>query len=266
MGGMANKEFTGKIESDRILLEAAVREAGALALGYYHAGARSWRKDDKSPVSEADLGVNRLLQSRLLRNRESYGWLSEETADTPERLGRSPVWIVDPIDGTRAFLNARPWWSISAALVFDGEPVLGVVYAPALEACYEAVRGGGAWRNGQSIHTSACTRLEHCRLIAGQYALRAKDWPQMQIAQRNSVALRLALVASGEFDAAFTAGKKSEWDMAAGDLLLREAGGILTGIDGQSFTYNARDTRRNGLLAASTAFHETFLARIRALA
>ena len=144
MSDMANKKFRDEINSDRILLEAAIREAGALALGYYHAGARSWRKADKSPVSDADLSVDRLLQKRLMQPRKTYGWLSEETADTPQRLGCKNVWIVDPIDGTRAFLNARPWWSISAALVRDGEPVLGVVYAPALNAFFEAVRGGGA--------------------------------------------------------------------------------------------------------------------------
>ncbi len=254
------------MEADRILLEAAVREAGALALGFYHAGARSWHKADKSPVSEADMSVDRLLRKKLNFARKDYGWLSEETADTPQRLKCSHVWIVDPIDGTRAFLNARPWWSISAALVTDGEPVLGVVYAPALDAYYEALKGSGARLNGQPIHTSVCTDIAGCRLLAGQHALRARDWPQMQIAQKNSIAYRLALVASGAFDAAFTAGRKSEWDMAAGDLLLREAGGVLTGIDGNPFSYNAPDTRRNGLLAASKPFHAMFLARIRDLA
>jgi len=262
---MPNKKNFPGLEADRILLEAAVREAGALALGYYFAGSRSWRKADKSPVSEADLSVDRLLRQRLTSRRAHYGWLSEETADTRDRLERSHVWIVDPIDGTRAFLNAAPWWSVSAALVIDGEPVLGAVFAPALNAYFEATSGGGATLNAAPIHTSACTRIRNCRILAGQYAFRAKDWPQINIEQRNSVAYRLALVASGAFDAAFTAGQKSEWDMAAGDLLLREAGGLLTGIDGAPFTYNAANTRRNGLLAASSAFHKQFLARVREL-
>lgn len=254
-------------DSDYALLEAAVREAGALALGYYFAGSEVWKKQDYTPVSEADLAVDRLLKSRLLEHRPGYGWLSEESEDSIERLDCNRVWIADSIDGTRAFVKNRPWWSISVALVEDGEPVLGVVYAVARGEFYAAVKGRGAYLNGRRINVSSQTSLSGASVLSGHCAFRddhwPRPWPKMQVEQRNSVAYRLALVALGEFDAAFAPSEKNEWDLAAGDLIVKEAGGILTGNDGRNFSYNESNTIRRGLIAAPPALHAKFLKRVK---
>ncbi len=266
-GYKTNMTNSFNIERDGILLEAAMREAGALALGYFHGGMQGRGKDDGTPVSDADLSVDRLLHARLTAHRKDYGWLSEETPDSARRLDCRRVWIVDPIDGTRSFLAQKPWWSISVALVEDGVPVLGAVYAPVLNSYYQALRGGGTWLNGRRVYASSCEHIADCRIISSPEAFRPqrwrKSWPQMRFAIRNSVALRLAFIASGEFDVMFAPGNKSEWDMAAGDILVHEAGGVLSDFDGRKFTYNAADTRRKNLLAAGVSFHGKFLEQIR---
>lgn len=218
-------------------------------------------------MSEADLSVDRLLQKRLRAARPDYGWLSEETADTPDRLDRRRVWVVDPIDGTRAFLKGRPWWCISAALVEDGEPVIGMIYAPLLNEFFEAAAGEGAWLNGRALQVSAAKGIEGSRVLTGPHVFMpkrwAEPWPEMEITQRNSFAYRVALVASGRFDALYTPSSKCEWDLAAGDLLLREAGGVLTTIDGKALRYNSLTPDRAGLLGASPVLHDQFARRIR---
>lgn len=260
-------QINDPVAADHSLLEAAVREAGALALGYYHARLTGWAKQDKSPVSEADMAVDRLLQRRLRPLRPDYGWLSEETADTPERLQRSRVWVVDPIDGTRAFLKGRPWWCISAALVQDGVPVLGMIYAPVLNEFYHATAGGGAWLGAERLKVSAAQSIAGSRVLCGPHVFRPdrwpEPWPDMQVEQRNSFAYRVALVASGRFDALYAPSSKCEWDMAAGDLLLREAGGVLTSLDGQPLSYNAPIPVRHDLVGAPPGLHQRFLQRIR---
>jgi len=251
---------------DQILLEAAIREAGALALGHYFARPNVWKKSDQSPVSDADLAVNRLLERRLRTARPAYGWLSEESTDTPDRLKASRVWIVDPIDGTRAFVDGRPFWSLSVALVEEGRPVLGVVYAPALNEYYTARRGHGAWRNGTSVHANGRTGLAGCRMLSGKHYFATgkwrRPWPEMTIEHRNSVAYRMALVAAGEFDAVLAPSPKNEWDLAAGDLLLREAGALVSDPGGNPLRYNAPAPLRRGLVAAAPTLHGAILKQL----
>ncbi len=258
-----NRQATTR-EEDHALLRAAVREAGALAGEYFGRPVEHWRKQNDTPVSEADLAVNRLLKARLGEARPGYGWLSEETEDSPERLSRDRVWVADPIDGTRAFLKGRPHWTISVALVEHGCPVSAVVFNPVREEFFEATAGGGATLNGRAIAVSKRAEIEHCRMIAHARVFRRADWPSpwppMRVDFRNSMAYRLSLVAAGAFDATFTISPKSDWDIAAADLLVREAGGRVTSRNGETLVYNRPGVRHDSVLAAGPALHRNLLA------
>ena len=142
---MADADTLDEIKArDAALLTDTVREAGALALSLFRTDLKNWTKGASSPVSEADIAVNDLVENRLRSATPDYGWLSEESADDETRLGKPLVWIVDPIDGTRAYLAHREDWCVSVALVADATPVLAAVFAPASDEFFFAVRGQGA--------------------------------------------------------------------------------------------------------------------------
>ena len=151
---------------DAALLTETVREAGALALSLFRTELKNWTKGASSPVSEADIAVNDLIEKRLRSATPDYGWLSEESADDEARLGKHLVWIVDPIDGTRGYLAGREDWCVSVALVEDASPVLAAVFAPASDEFFFASRGQGATRNHASIHATSGTELDFSR-VAG---------------------------------------------------------------------------------------------------
>src|SRR5499425_2835123 len=144
-------------------LASAVREAGALALHMFRGRPASWIKGASSPVSEAALAVDALLRERLLAIRDA-GWLSEETEDDPARLQRSDVWVVDPIDGTRAYLEGLADWAVSVALVSAGRPVVAALYAPVADELFLATAGGGATLNGAPIAASEGEALAGAKL------------------------------------------------------------------------------------------------------
>jgi myo-inositol-1(or 4)-monophosphatase len=243
------------------LLEAA-REAGAIANGFFRSGlktsARIWSKGGGSPVTEADMAVDAFLKARLSGAVPEAGWLSEETADDPARLDRDLVWIVDPIDGTRAFLAGNHDWSVSIALLGQGRPVLGIVYAPAHGHLYEARRGHGARRDGERIEASPIGRLPGLS-VAGPKGLVDRLEERVGTLKRPpripSLALRLARVAEGSVDAGLVSSNACDWDIAAGDLILEEAGGILTCLDGARPAYNQADPVHGELMASPTALH-----------
>ena len=247
---------------DLTLAEAAVREAGTLARAHFHAKPKSWAKDDDSPVSEADHAVDRLLKARLTRFRPDYGWLSEETADNDGRLAKSRVWIVDPIDGTRAFLNGRHEWVISVALIDEGQPILGLVYNPMNEQMFVGVSGVGASLNGQTIEVSKTDEIAACRLLANANQMNhkrwQKPWPEMQIQRYNALAYRIVMVAAGQFDAALAFSRFHEWDVAAADLILREAGGLMTDFNGDQFQYNQPQPKHQNTIAANPVLGQRF--------
>ena len=201
---------------DYALLVATVREAGSLAMQYFQTDVKVWEKEGGTPVSDADIAVNTLIQRRLGEARPDYGWLSEETADDPARLDRRRVWVVDPIDGTRAFLQGVPHFCHAVALVEDGRPIAAALYNPAAAEFYEAAAGQGAKLNGQPIHVSDRHEIAGCRMAAFAPLFRhpawREAWPKMDIIQRDSVAYRLALVASGVADAALGLNAKYDWD------------------------------------------------------
>jgi myo-inositol-1(or 4)-monophosphatase len=235
-------------------LAAAVREAGALALAMFQTPLKSWTKGpSSSPVCEADIAVDNLLRERLAAVDSGFAWLSEETADDPARLAARYVWIVDPIDGTRAYLAGRPEWAVSAALVANGRPTTACLYAPVSSEFFMARANAGATCNGTPIAATTGAELAQAR-IAGPKNLVERlagiAPPFILMPRVPSLALRLARVAQGTFDAAFAGGNSHDWDLAAADLLVHEAGGALTPFGGETVTYN-RPVPRHGMLVAA---------------
>lgn len=172
-------------------------------------------------------------------------------------MERRRLFVVDPIDGTRAFLKGRPWWSVAIAVVDDGLPAAAVVFAPELGETYAAALGAGATRNGERLHPSAACALENCRMVGdpvvfGHWSW-PTPWPPMQVEQRSSTAYRMCLVAAGDFDAAVAPVRKSDWDVAAGDLIASEAGCFVGDHTGAGFRYNRARPSQASLICATPA-------------
>jgi myo-inositol-1(or 4)-monophosphatase len=232
-------------------LDAAVREAGALAQSYAAGRARQWRKADSSVVTEADIAVDRLLRERLSALEPAAGWLSEESADTPERLGRHLVWVVDPIDGTRAFVAGIPSWVVSVALVEGGRSILGAVFNPTRGEMYAARRGHGASLNGAPLLAPPAPPLAAAK-VGGPRRLverlgRTGATPAEAI---YALAYRLVSVAAGRLDAALAGARAADWDIAAADVILAEAGVGLAALDGTPPRYNRAEPVHGPLVAA----------------
>jgi myo-inositol-1(or 4)-monophosphatase len=257
----------GEAASLREPLEAILREAGEIARETSRREFKRWTKGhDNSPVSEGDLAVNDFLKSRLPALAPQAGWLSEETEDDPAARAVDTVWIVDPIDGTRAYITSRPDWTICVALVAQGRPQLAAVYAPVTDEMYIAAAGLGATRNGAPIIVSTGTSLSGARLAGPKRyldrltALSPDAQPQPKV---HSLALRLTRVAEGAFDVALSSPGSHDWDLAAADLMIHEAGGILTDIDGRGLRYNRPDTTHGALIASGTERHGPLIELVR---
>ena len=254
------------LERDAALLKDAVREAGALALSLFRTELKNWTKGASSPVSEADIRVNDLLEQRLRSATPDYGWLSEESVDDESRLGKRLAWIVDPIDGTRGYLAGREDWCVSVALVEDTAPVLAAVFVPASEEFFFAARGGGAALNRGPVHATSGTELDFSR-VAGPKPLverlnRSSD--EVVLHPRiGSLALRLCRVAQGSLDAAFAGGQSRDWDLAAANLIVQEAGGNMTALSGDSILYNRREVTHGVLVAAGRDRHARIVEHFR---
>jgi myo-inositol-1(or 4)-monophosphatase len=240
----------------------AARSAGRLALAFYRPGgatsAKVSHKEGGSPVTEADFLVDRFLKHHLETLMPEAGWLSEETEDSLTRLSKDQVLVVDPIDGTRGFMRGHQAWAIAIALVEQGRPLIGVVHAPALGETYVAVKGGGAFLNGKAIAVSKRAVMGASAKIAAPAFLAErlrKSGLQFELQPRiPSLALRIASVASGALDAGFATENANDWDIAAADLIVHEAGGCLTSLDGREIFYNRRKTRHGLLIAAPAQF------------
>ncbi len=245
-------------------LAAALREAGAIALKTFQAPVKSWLKDETSPVSEADIAVDDFLRARL--SGPDSGWLSEETAHDRTSAQARRLWIVDPIDGTRAYLAGRPDWAISAALVEDGRPVLAAVFAPVTDELFVASSGGGATRNGAPIAASAGDEIADITVTGPKRLVQAlvSVEPRITVVPRiGSLALRLVRVAQGALDVAFASPSSHDWDLAGADLLVHEAGGAMTNLVGRGLTYNQPDLVHGTLVAAGAARHVALIALTR---
>ncbi len=249
--------------ADVTLLADAARAAGDIALGYFRRDPKVFTKTDQSPVTEADLAVDAYLRETLQAARPGHGWLSEETADTADRLSRQRVFVVDPIDGTRAFIAGGDEWVVSIAIVEDGRPVAGVLFRPVTGGLYAATRGGGARFDGQLIAAAERSDLAGAR-FAGPRPI-GKD-PRLSgidpVGFIPSLALRLAYVADGRIDAAAAREKAKDWDLAAADLILSEAGGRLTDYSGALARYNRTELAHPALIASGDRLHPVLLDRL----
>jgi myo-inositol-1(or 4)-monophosphatase len=258
--------MTHHSSEDFDLLRNAAQEAARLALTYWGRTIEQGRKPDGSTVTEADHAVDALLAERLRGARPDYGWLSEESAEHDSRLNARRVWVVDPIDGTRAFLQGRNDWTVSAALVEDGAPTLAVVVNPVREETFEARAGGGAALNGRAIHVSDCARLDGAKVLAPESILKNSrwrtPWPAIKPVWANSILYRMALVACGEADATFATKPKWEWDVAAGALLVAEAGGVVTDPTGAPLRFNSAEAQVRGFLASGPNLYQILLNRM----
>jgi myo-inositol-1(or 4)-monophosphatase len=257
---------TGERSALANALAVVVREAGDLARQAFGTPIRTWVKEHDSPVSEVDIAVNVLLKDKLTAVAPDAGWLSEETEDDPARLAASRVWIVDPIDGTRSFIAGRPDWTVSVALVEARRPIVAALYAPVTNEFFLAVAGAGATRNGAPIAASPGAAIAGARIGGPKGFLDrlATVVPAVIMTPRvHSLALRLARVADGTLDAAFASRTSRDWDLAAADLLVHEAGGALTTTGGVTLAYNGATTVHDVLVAAGLARHRALVALLR---
>jgi myo-inositol-1(or 4)-monophosphatase len=253
------------VSADLDLIREAALEAGELALARRRKGLKVEYKVGGSPVTDADLAVDAFLKQRLRAARPDYAWLSEETADAPERLAARKLFVVDPVDGTRAYVKDKPWFAVCIGLVEDGEATLGVVHAPALKETFEAARGGPALLNGAPIRPSTTEALAGCRMLGDPrlfaYPGWREPWPAMQVESRNSIAYRMCLVADGRYDAAVALNVKYDWDVAAAGVIVEAAGALATDHKGRRFVYNKPQPWQESLVCAAPALHPLILAR-----
>ncbi len=249
------------------LLREAVQEAASLALSYWGRPVSRERKADGTMVSEADMAADRLFAARLKSTRPDYGWLSEESAEHSARLHARRVWVVDPIDGTRDFLHGGDSWTVAACLVEDGAPVLAAIVNPVRGETFEAKAQAGAFLNGRRIFVSGQSELSGARVAMSADALAKKGWrapwPGAIPVGANSMIYRMALVASARADASFALNPKWEWDIAAGALLVSEAGGTVTSSSGAPLKFNTAEAKVQGFVAAPRELQQVLIERLR---
>ncbi|MEP1613048.1 MAG: 3'(2'),5'-bisphosphate nucleotidase CysQ [Roseobacter sp.] len=246
--------------TDLTLLTEAIRMAGRVARSFVGGTAQKWDKPDGAgPVTEADLAVNSYLESVLRMARPDYGWLSEETEDNTNRLSCDSVFIVDPIDGTRSFVEGSRTWAHSIAVADHGVVTAAAIYLPMRDLLYTAAKGKGAWLNGMPLNVSQRTELRGADILVTKPSLSPDQWPngvpEIKRAHRPSLAYRLGLVGQGRFDGMLTLRPTWEWDVAAGALIVQEAKGICTDKTGQPALFNNATPQLNGMIAAGPVLH-----------
>jgi myo-inositol-1(or 4)-monophosphatase len=243
-------------QADLVLITEAAREAGRVAMAHFGQSPEVWWKNEgRSPVSAADYAANRVLEEILRDARPNYGWLSEETDDDPARLSCDTLFVIDPIDGTRGFLAGKDTWCVSVAVVHKRTPVAGVLVAPSLGEEFTATIDGPARRNGQNISVSTAGIEGTLKFASAQdmvASFSSAIRPRIErVDHIPSLAYRLALVADGRIDATLVKKSSHDWDLAAADLILARAGGLLTDLDGEALVYNRQEVTHPVLCAAS---------------
>ena len=249
---------------DTALLVEASEAAGEIALRHFKRNPTVYDKQDGSPVTAADLEINEMLGAMLGAARPGYGWLSEEDEDSGARLNAERVFIIDPIDGTRSFINGEPGFSVALAVAERGRVISAAVHLPARGETFEAVRGGGARRNGQSLSVSDASGLDGATVLTASKQMAPEHWPggvpPMKRHFRSSLAWRMCLVAEGRFDAMLTFRAAYEWDIAAGALIASEAGAAVTDGGGEGMVFNSPNGRQAGVVVAGQGLHPRIMA------
>ncbi len=253
---------------DLALLTDAALEAGKIATRYFRTTAHRWDKPGgQGPVTEADLEVDLMLRKELTAARPGYGWLSEETEDTPDRLQAEHVFIVDPIDGTRSFIEGSTTWAHSLAIARDGRVQAAVVYLPLRDKLYAAALGHGATLNDAPLTVSPRDQIEGATVLAARPNLDPSRWlnadvPPITRKFRSSLAYRMSLVGEGRFDAMMSLHPTWEWDVAAGSLIVEEAGGTVSDRTNQSPRFNNPTPRLSGMIAGGRFIHDALMSRL----
>ncbi len=246
-------------ERDLTLIANAARAGGAVAMRYWKANPQVWEKPGLGPVTEADLAVNDLLAQHLRAARPSYGWLSEETTDSADRLDSEYVFIIDPIDGTRAFIAGERHFAVSIGVAQNGRIIAGAVYMPALDRLYTACETGPALMNGQPVHASTRPGLDGANILMSKGFLAPDHWhnPPIDLKRsfRSSIAYRLCLIAEGAYDGMISTRDAWEWDIAAGSLIAARAGAAVSDRHGQPLPFNAPGAKTPGIFAAAPMVH-----------
>lgn len=254
-------------ERDLALLTEAARAAGAIAMRFWRQSPMVWEKPGQGPVTEADIAVNTALERMLRGQRPNYGWLSEETPDTPERLAAARVFIIDPIDGTRAFIAGEENFAVSLAVVEGGRVIAGAVYMPAKDRLYTASATSPALRDGEVITCNPQAAISGATVLSTATSLLAEHWPggvpEMKRSFRASLAYRMCLVAEGRCDATLTMRDAHEWDIAAGALIAARAGAVVSDGRGQSLRFNAALPVADGVIVAASGLHAALMVRRR---
>lgn len=243
-----------------------MRGAGEIALSYTPKAARSWLKAGNSPVTEADMASDKHLHDTLTVSRPGYGWISEESRSKPAAPGNGQqrTFVVDPIDGTRGFMDGGDEWTICVAILQDGVPVVGVVYNPTRDEMFGAVSGGGARCNDAAISVSRQDSLTGARLAASKKAVRTLGKASSEVEARYvpSLAYRVAGVASGVYDGTISTGRAHIWDIAAPAVIVAEAGGLVTDSHATGPDYTAQDCRVPPLVVAGPELHPLLCAAL----
>lgn len=252
------------LAADLDLLVEAATEAGEIARRFWRNDPKVWQKEaGQGPVTEADLASDASLRARLLAARPSYGWLSEESAGS---VGDGPTFIVDPIDGTRAFAAGERTWAVSVAIAVAGVPVAGAVVLPEREKTYAAAQGQGATLNREPLQASPRDALDGADILASKPALRDEHWrdgaPDVSRHFRTSLAYRLALVGEGRFDGMLTLRPTWVWDVAAGLLIATEGGAAVTDRRGAPLSLSEPEAQVDGIIAAAPGVHRGILAAL----
>jgi len=253
-------------QPDLTLIADAARDAGEIARRFWKRSPQVWEKDaGAGPVTEADLAINDMLMDRLRKARPDYGWLSEETPDDAARLGAGPVFILDPLDGTRAFIAGERTFAHSIAVAFHGQVVAGAVFLPIDDRLYTATLHGPAFCNGAALAATSPRKVESATLLTAKRNMAPDHWkdgivPPVRRDFRASLAYRLCLVAEGRFDAMLSPGPTWEWDVAAGTLIAQRAGARVTDRRGATLHFNRPDPRTPGIVAAGDVVHDALVA------
>jgi myo-inositol-1(or 4)-monophosphatase len=257
----AGAKREGGLARELALARKAALAAADILLRYY--SDRSFdvaQKGRDNPVTSADLEADRTIREILCAGFPDYGWLSEETVDDPARLERRRVWIVDPLDGTKEFINRIPEFCVAIALAEDGVPILGVTYNPARREMYWAARAMGCHLGTRRVKVTRTRELARAKVLASRSEVARGEWQVFDgtvgVSPTGSVAYKLAMVAAGRGDATFTRSPKSEWDVASGAALIAQAGGRMTDIEGNELRFNQRLPKFHGLIASNGILHE----------